>query len=307
MSATTERITIGVVGRTGSGKSATLNSLFQVGEIARCGGLVSCVTLTTNLYCGKRTDQASPLLAEVFFFTEADRYKMISRWVHDYHSATAPDPAQITMATAAQLMVCEALETIFKDHPECEDYHAIHRFLADAKGADGGGVVAKLVQWSNDLLVRTVGNDETVTITASNASDLLSQLEPYDSEMREGPSLWPFVSLIRFHIDDPLTAKGIHFLDTPGHSLSEFTREYNATRYRREVTHAMITTQTCIALSDSAVHAECLRMQHLGRDRVVVVVTRTDIIGDHTMSGSLREEATARRLKDHLTQLEPGG
>ncbi|EGP90204.1 uncharacterized protein MYCGRDRAFT_91286 [Zymoseptoria tritici IPO323] len=279
MSATTERITIGVVGRSGSGKSATLNSEFQVGEIARYGGSVSCVTFTTNLYCGKRTDQISPLLAEVFFFTEADRYKMISRWIHDYDSAAAPDPTQRMMATAAQLMVCQALETIFKDHPECEDYRAVYRFLDDAKPGNNGAIGAKLVQWSNDLLARTIGAKKTITVTGVHATDLLTQLRPYDSKMREGPSLWPFVSLIRFHVDNPLTAKGIHFLDTPGHIVSDFTRQYNAARYR-------------------------LRMRHLGKDRVVVVVTKTDIIGDHSMSGSLRDEALARKFKDRLTQLE---
>ncbi|KJX95912.1 hypothetical protein TI39_contig897g00001 [Zymoseptoria brevis] len=102
-----KHVTVGVVGITGSGKSRTLNSLFQVGDIARHRGDGSYVTLTTNLYCARREGQVTPLVAEVFFCTEADRYKMISRWVRDYHRAAAPDPAQNMMATAAQLMELE--------------------------------------------------------------------------------------------------------------------------------------------------------------------------------------------------------
>ncbi|SMQ48291.1 unnamed protein product [Zymoseptoria tritici ST99CH_3D7] len=287
-------ILVGVSGNCGCGKSKVLNSLFSIGEIAPSNADGGQVTVTSNEFCGRKEGQAAKYLAEVVFLSPAERHDVLAGFVRDYYGGI------FQRAGAAR-----ALLSLFKGLPECRSIDAVRRILTSAEPRGGEAVTAQLVRWADGLIAQALGNDEIVTLTASNEVELLSQLATYTSEgsVHSGPSLMHCVSIVRIHFSNPLLDLGISFLDTPELNNLEVINNISDLPKSRHITHAMVAAKTGCLVPTVSIGTS--KMQRLGSNRVVVVVTGADQVGDnYTPRGTKDRKDTATRLKAKCVEMD---
>ena len=139
---------------------------------------------------------------------------------------------------------------------------------------------------------------------------MLKKLEPYsiyveDDDGSKAQSLWPLVSIITVHFDDPITRLGIVFMDVPGSTDTSRTRRMSAAKHKQLRTHVLIVTDAARAKDDPTVAKEVKSMRNRGSGRVVVISPRSDVIGDSTMPpGNRRDKDIAEQLKKKKSHLE---
>ncbi|KJY01468.1 hypothetical protein TI39_contig290g00028 [Zymoseptoria brevis] len=242
-------IPIAVLGNSGSARSAAINSIVQSGGIAREAGV-----LVHHEYCGPKPDQVEP----------------------EYYGQ-----AFVQKAQAGRI-----LASLFKDIPDCKGVTAIRRLLAD-KTSGKEAIVTKLMQWSDELIVKATGGagQETVTSTASTAAGLLAHLDRCATDTNS--TLRPLVSTIRIHFHDPLFTQGVSLLDVPGPSPDD-----------QVLTHAILVTEANRAQSDPILPLRVRHMQDLGYNRVVVVVVDSERAGD-----GMRHDTAANRSNPFCVDL----
>lgn len=268
----------------------------------------SC-TLSSQSFNPPLPDQQAPFLAEVIFFDPKERREIMTSYVREYYRAdnSTDEDGQgsddIDENPAIKDEVTNVLVTLFRDQPECSNKRNARRFLAEANSEQDPDILNKLFAWTETVIRRAQGKSGKVCVTASTAGQLLGKLEEFASEVdaedgSAGASLWPLVSCIRFHFQDPLTENGIVFLDTPGLTDHNKIRRMSALKYARKKTHAMIVTDAARARDDPSVSAEVKAMKSRGRGRVVVVSPKSDLIGDNTIPpGSKREKDMIDQFK----------
>lgn len=299
-------------GNMGGGKSATLNSLFQVGNIARAADGGKSCTLASNQFMAPKNDQQTPFLAEVFFFPTQERRDLLASYLKDYfralhHNGDEEGPAEASENVTIRTEVVKAFLALFQDKEECQTKAEVRKFLDTAESEDDPDILTKIFSWSENLIRRARNTKHTVVLTASTAGELLTQLESFATEMdaEDGCALWPLVSLIRFHFDDPLTKLGIIFLDTPGITDHNRTRKLSALKYSRNKSHALIVTEAGRAQSDNSVGLEVKSMNSLGPNRVIIVLPKSDVIGAATIpSGSKRQKDMIKHFNNQVGLLE---
>lgn len=294
-----EDVVVCISGDMGAGKSATLNSLFNVGAIAREGAGPSSTTLACNRFAGIRSGQEQPFLAEVSYFSPQDRREILAGYLKAWYQAAhgaeelaeeeeeakgtrgLDDQEPTEENVAIQTEVEQTFFSLFRDKIECCTEEDVTIFLECAKSEDDPDMLRTIYAWSDELVQGETGDGFTTTVTASTARDLKMRLEKYtlqaeDLDDSREPALSPLVCLITFHFDDPMTRNGVTWLDTPGFSDLVRTRRLSAVQYSGTRTHVLIVCEAVRVLSNSAVLSELKSMRTLGPDRTVIVTTKTD-------------------------------
>ncbi|USW49512.1 Putative P-loop containing nucleoside triphosphate hydrolase [Septoria linicola] len=307
-----EDIVVCISGNMGGGKSATLNSLFENGSVAREGDSGSSCTLASNRFTKAQSEQKSPYLAEVFLFPVAERREILAGYLRDYFRAShgtgdeEDGSGQANTNPAIKDEVAGVLVALFKEYPQCRSKKEARHFLDGADSEDDLEILVKLFDWDEKLVKRTTGGGaKTITLTASTPGELIAQLDGFATEVVDeddgctGASMWPFVSLIEFRFHDPTTSLGITFLDTPGLSDHNQTRRRSANKYCKTKTHSIIVSDAARAKDDPMVANEAKLMSQRGPDRVVIVLPKSDIIGDATMPpGTRKDKQKAKELRN---------
>lgn len=269
------------------------------------------------MFSAAKKNQTSPFLAEVCFFNASDRRDILTTYLREYFVACQgggdddEDGEESDHNPAIKDEVANVMVSLFKDRPECRSKKDVRQFLEDAKTEDEMmELLEQLVGWSDDILRRRCNAGNTVIVEASTAGELLTLLESYATETvaedgSAGASLWPLVSVIRFHFSDPLTDLGLSFLDTPGLSDHNKTRRLSALKHARWKTHALVVTDAGRAGDDPTVSTEVRSMAPRGPDRVVIVIPKSDIIGDSLgQLGNKKERQESQQRVNKHKELE---
>ncbi|SMR48077.1 unnamed protein product [Zymoseptoria tritici ST99CH_3D1] len=258
------RVMFALVGQASSGRSATINSLLAVSDIARDGDDFGATTLTRQSFNGKLPGQI-------------------------------PIPRR-SLLRLSKLSVGDP-RRLFNDWPSCTDDEAVASLLAEAEAEDDVSIVAELMQYGDDLME----GKQSVVFSASKPAELLDQLEPYECRYSER-SFWPFVSSISFHLDSPLTNDDISFLELPA-DAPHYIRELNDLRYHRDATHAIIATTVGRAVQDPAVYSHIRTMRQLGSNRLIAIITQSDALNDGPVQHNKRPRDRARQLQNQLADV----
>ncbi|KJX95223.1 hypothetical protein TI39_contig4127g00002 [Zymoseptoria brevis] len=264
---TPDRVTFALVGQSSSGRSATINSLLAVGDIARDGDDFGATTLTNQSFSGKLPGQRAPFLAEVSFVSRNDRWEILAGFVRDCYRNDSKKPVMI-----------RALRSLFNDWPSCTDDEAVASLLAEAEAEDDVSIVAELMQYGDDLME----GKQSVVFSAPKPAELLEQLELYDCR--------------------PLTNDDISFLEPPA-GAPHYTRELNDLRYLRDATHAIIATTVGRAIQDPAVYSHIRTMRQLGTNRLIAIVTQSGMLNDGPVQHNQRPKDRARQLQNQLADV----
>ncbi|KAI7151973.1 hypothetical protein KC316_g15055, partial [Hortaea werneckii] len=318
----TEEVVTSLVGTMNSGKSTSSNSLFQNGPIAREGDDGASCTLVTHLYEGLQPGQTMPFRAEVNFFCRQERRYILADLVAAYYRASHGDEDSDSVILAStqngseeedlniRTDVANAFASLFCDHPQCKDSYAVRQFLDSATSEDDPRILNQVCDWADRAIRQVAGKTCTVVIEASTGGEMLKQLEPYsvyveDDDGSKAQSLWPLVSIITVHFDDPITRLGIVFMDVPGSTDTSRTRRMSAAKHKQLRTHVLIVTDAARAKDDPTVAKEVKSMRNRGSGRVVVISPRSDVIGDSTMPpGTSRDKDIAEQLRKKVSRSE---
>ncbi|KAI7195678.1 hypothetical protein KC363_g1356 [Hortaea werneckii] len=318
----TEEVVASLAGTMNSGKSTSSNSLFQNGPIAREGDDGGSCTLVTHLYKGLVPGQTMPFRAVVKFFSRQERRYILADLIAAYYRASHVDEDSDSVIFGStqngseeedlniRTDVANAFTSLFCDHPQCKDSSAVKQFLDSATSEDDPRILNQICDWADRAIRQVAGLTCDVVIEASTGGEMLKKLEPYsiyveDDDGFEARSLWPLVSIITVHFDDPITRLGIVFMDVPGSTDTSRTRRMSVAKHKLLRTHVLIVTDAARAKDDPTVAKEVKSMRNRGSGRVVVISPRSDVIGDSTIPpGTRRDKETVELLRKKVSQLE---
>ncbi|KJX93081.1 hypothetical protein TI39_contig4419g00002 [Zymoseptoria brevis] len=200
----------------------------------------------------------------------------------------------------------ENMLSLFRQVPECNSVHAIHRWFAKPKPNDSEHGVGELMQWSDEMIAEVAGENEGLTFTASNAEDLCSQLERYTTCMEYDviSSLATLVGGVRLHNNDPLIDIGVSFMEAPQSDDFSLLPSYHFDG----ITHGIIVEDCRRATDNSTLAINVAKVQPLGDDRAILALTNWDQIGminerDMDSATDIQRE-TASNLAEKSADLE---
>lgn len=262
-------------------------------------------------------------MAEVTFFSHWERQKILNDYVASYwnvrHGNNDDDDADPSDRPSGedgedsvdiQNEVVDALISLFGNQPECRTKQNAKRFLNSATSPDDPAILTKLHAWSDSLVSKATNDKSVITIEASTAGQLAKLLAEYTSYAENDygdltVSLTPMVCLITFYFDCPLTRLGMAFQDMPGSTDCNRVRKLSAMKYRENRTHCAILSDESRAKDDSEISKELKIMSRRGTGRLVVIITRSDLIKADTMpNGSKNDRERASQLKKTLEKCE---
>ncbi|SMR46839.1 unnamed protein product [Zymoseptoria tritici ST99CH_1E4] len=276
-------VMIGLSGNMGGGKSATMNSFFGVGKIAREGANGFSCTLSSNKFCNAKDDQPLEFQAEVFFFDGPQRRELLAGLLQDYRRFSASDDSvdaddRIESSPERLMAVEQTLLSLLCNRAEWSDLKSIQKLLSEPDNDDS--LLATLEQHVYNSIHTASKQTETVLVNANRPKQLLNGLGSFVTEgtniRKPKHSLAPMVSLVEYRFKNPILATGASFMDTPGVSDPNPSRRKSAEIHAPKITHALIMVDVSRAGSESVVWDEIIRHSHLGTGRVMLVVTKTD-------------------------------
>lgn len=210
------------------GKSSLINSILDSPEIApqvrlKLSGFFiadwgtfkgadgSACTCVITEYRQAWPHQNSPFMAEIVLFLPeqiktmlTDHFKAYFRYHMESHEELdeeALDEMEIHLTTAF-----DSFKAIFADRPEFQNEDTIRDFFGRSGSSDEKKIVATLVSWVEQVLLKNGAENGHIYLTADTASELTSKMEPciktssavVDSEEDSlRPSLWPMVRVVR--------------------------------------------------------------------------------------------------------------
>ncbi|KAK5120153.1 hypothetical protein LTR85_006634 [Meristemomyces frigidus] len=313
--------------KTSSHRDTFIDGLIEM--IDQC--ILQTVTEEIVVYCtgamanGQKLkpNQKTAFLGEVEFFDRQERREVLSNFFAAYYRAThhegdsdegvfvsSPTTAEGEEETNIRNDVADAFVAMFCDHAECGDAWAARQFLDSAKSEDDPEMLSTIYGWADKAIRKAAGQAQTVVLEASTGGELLKKLEPFSTKVEDDDgkgtlSLWPLVSVVHEHFDDPITRLNITMMDIPGSSDNNRTRQISALKHRQKATHVMIFTDVARAKDDPTIFREVKNMRNRGSGRLMIVSPKSDIIGDATIpNGTKREKEEIQRLKAKASQLE---
>ncbi|KAI7328873.1 hypothetical protein KC315_g6438 [Hortaea werneckii] len=244
-----EDVKVALIGGMKTGKSAVINSLLSIGMIARQGDASGSCTWVVQEFCRMLAKQTMPFAAEIHLFNQEDRQSILRSLLADFYRASPndddpfdgpKDSDQVTEDFTIQQTTITVFRALFSDKKQFRNKTAAHDFLAEAECEDDDIILSQLYQWAEDL-VSSKTKDGSVMHQSSTTQTLLWDIAPYlyTVEERDGEpitSLWPFVSHIKFGLDNKLLKHGITLVDLPGLSDANKVRVSNAMNHLRNST-----------------------------------------------------------------------
>ncbi|KAK4889882.1 hypothetical protein LTR27_011395 [Elasticomyces elasticus] len=296
-----EEVRIALVGDIKAGKSSVINSVLSIGMIAR-------------------QNQRDAYAAEVHFFDQDARHALVRALFADYFRASPKDDDLVDESkdgdqTVEDYAVMETTRTAFKalfnDHKEfATDANAKH-FLATAQTEDDEELLDTLCEWADEAMDRVLGGDTYITVQASTPQDLLWDLAPYLYSVEEWAgaamvSPWPFVSRIKFGLDNKLLKAGILLTDLPGLSDSNRIRLTNATNHLRQCSHTIVCAEIGRADDDQFIRSHLVKgWTTRGSGRTILVLTHADSLDAwNEPKGTTKDYQVLESLAADIIELE---
>jgi hypothetical protein len=201
--------TIAVLGDSGHGKSTLINSLLDAVGLCETGAEGRAVTSVVTEFHWKQEINPQPFSIEVEYLTQAGIEELVAELVWDYRQplmvSDGEDISQDRELAQRRRVALSALEAAFRHHNDL-------RAVCD-QGCEvpNDAVTAKLVEWTRELQWPTSG------VEGRWLADAMSVEECNDlTEIFTKDSFWPFVKVIRIHMQAEVLRNGIVLVDLPG-------------------------------------------------------------------------------------------
>lgn len=205
----------------------------------------------------------------------------------------------------------EAFCALFNNKREFRNEETARTYLANATSEDDESLLQTLFAWADDLMDKTLQGVDHVFVEASTTQTLLFEVQQYVTTVgeRDGSmvvSLWPFVSHLKFGLENRLLEKGISLLDLPGLSDANKTRVRNAHLHLRRCTHQVVVAEIGRAHDADFIRTQLTEgFQSRGSGRTMLVLTHADTIDDTSeVMGTTSEKRQLEVLRAKLCNTE---
>ncbi|ORY15215.1 hypothetical protein BCR34DRAFT_478262 [Clohesyomyces aquaticus] len=157
---------------------------------------------------------------------------------------------------------------------------------------------------------KNVNSERIATYVGKDPKDLLRQIKPFLTKVRDEVSLWPLVDSVTVRFHHPLLEQGVVIIDLPGYGDTNLFRTRHADEVKSTVDVEFILADTIrIASDDMVINSARQAILMHGSSCVKLVATKIDAISDNQMSqcsGSCYDPIKARIhiADDEATQAE---
>lgn len=249
--------------------------------------------------------------AEIRFFSEEDRHLIIKSLVADYYHARPKDGDQPIEDFAVMRTTIDAFRALFSTHKEFTTVKNAHEFLQQAQAPDDQSMVNLLCLWTDELMSSVLNGQDHVFAEASTTQSLLFDMARFCYTVQQGdgfrpPYPWPFVSFIKFGLDNRLLMHGISLLDVPGVSDTNVTRVRNAHTHLGRCTHGIVVAEISRAADEDSIRTQLTKgFLERGSGRTMLVFTHADEFSEGSeVKMTAKEKALLKELRQKETVLD---
>jgi ABC-type dipeptide/oligopeptide/nickel transport system ATPase component len=211
----TKSTIIGVLGNSGEGKSALINSLLHLPEIARTGDNgVACTSLVSEYRC-KKPQHTAPIHIEVERLSEKEIHDLIGELVWSVRKLFLPGVEKKATDEYVEIeresnLAWSSLNTAFGHRDEFSE-----KLFEDDNEEGLEQITSMLISWTKELeWPKGEGNDDGGLIWRTTAQDAIECGQKTEIFMKD--RFWPFTKIVRVYLDSPLLRSGVVLADMPG-------------------------------------------------------------------------------------------
>ncbi|EFW99113.1 hypothetical protein CMQ_5534 [Grosmannia clavigera kw1407] len=304
-------VLIGIVGRTGSGKSSVINAVLDEDRVLPTNGLRACTAVVTEISWNSSDREAERYRAEIEFVQPEDWHRELTRlfddvtesWdIHDTRD-TAGDSPEASVALAK-------LRAVFPNR-------------ATSRSALLGS--CSLQTLIDDPQVSSLLG-KVRSVAAANPQTFYTQLQAYldssgsggwspltgtaDAQKQADMALWPLIKVVRVFLKSDALSTGVVLVDLPGFGDANAARDTIAERYISRCAAIWIVSPITRAVDDR--EARELLGRSFRRQLVLdgtysslsFICSKTDDISVREVAESLDVSGDVRRISASLASIE---
>lgn len=243
----TNRLTIGVLGPTGVGKSSMICNLCGIPGIAETSCLGSSCTSVPIEYRGMLEGQTSPFYIEIEHLSGTELEDYVKELVWEFIQVSLPsaedaDTEEYHKMEADSAAAWTCLGTAFKQH---ENEFEKDSWIEGAQQGKYKSIITQFLKWTAELQWPDgVTESGPYTAEAHSVEQWQQELAKF---MQQG--LWPFIRVVRCFSDSPLL-KALTLVDMPGLGDTNMARVRATQRYLQRCDHILVLTRISRAVTD---------------------------------------------------------
>jgi len=273
-----QRLVVAMVGSTGAGESALLNSITDVSRLAKevCAG-ESC-TIVPTVYTHRLSWQIDePFTAEILYYPVSRCRELLHeqlrayRLFHFQKDGVWNADQEKKYARAADTAL-ETFRTLFCDHEQFESPRSAKGSLQSDFLESRNGLLETMVGWFQEHFHGySTENDASYQQFADNSADGLNRLvDPLTTpnHRMDEPSLWPLVEKVIVGVPSSRVLEYIDIVDLPGKTATSCTwctltphrnnRYQPDTREHRARQHPQMPCALVCDCSRPSMHGSCI-------------------------------------------------
>ncbi|KIX92369.1 uncharacterized protein Z520_11977 [Fonsecaea multimorphosa CBS 102226] len=286
---TREKI-VGLLGRSGEGKSSLINSLLGFTDLAPAGDIGTACTSVVTEFRQKDGRHASQITLEVEYYTEAEIEELLADLVGNFRKVELLPKAPSTEDEEAlprnrqhsenqSKEAWSALQAAFGHHELFG-----RSFLLDQTEGAFDRIVSQLNQWTQLLQWPEEAKDGRYSISVDDEDECAENISLFMQD-----KFWPFTKIMRIFIDSDILRSGIVLTDLPGRSDTNTARIKAGQMYLTTCDCVFILSNISRAVTDDSLKSSVYEllaqempleweMNRGERLQVIVICTKTDEI-----------------------------
>ncbi|KAG9616800.1 hypothetical protein KCV04_g15592, partial [Aureobasidium melanogenum] len=315
-----DEVCIALVGDMASGKSSLINSLLNVGILARKGDTGTSCTWVIQEFRATLPKQSTPFRAEIEYYSEAELEAVITFLFKEAYASLPSSRAgsealddETENRNDSGLTAIKTTQTLFCDKPECVSEEAITELLSEASSETDQNVIQKMIIWSRELVRKYAKQDDDLisVVEHTTTQGLLQKLREYtfngadEDEFTEPVvSPWPLIKKITFGLDSPMLNDGVVLMDLPGVHDSNSTRRRTLGKALAACTHYLVVAQISRAQDDDTVTKYFTEgHKKKGSGRVIAAITNSDRIDGDMRNGNAEQQKQMEETKEKILSI----
>ncbi|OQE20840.1 hypothetical protein PENFLA_c015G08880 [Penicillium flavigenum] len=298
--------TVGFIGDSGVGKSSLINSLLDQ-KIARSSREGSACTCVVTEFRHTNQDHTGPFSIEAEFMNKEERGNLLAHLLLDFRKFYVSSIYR-ELQTIEEQRKCqdaavkswETLHSLFKTQPRLTI-----EFLSDESEDAHSEILALLEGWAYAGLINRQGGSDALeySVIAGDVEECKSILDHLAADNPEGggPTLWPFIKLIRVYLSSPILRTGLVLTDLPGLRDLNFARVRATERYlAHQCDEVFIVANISRARTDESV-GDIMRRCRQSQPRRIICTNSEDVSPEEV---SREQGPDGRRVRAMNKELE---
>jgi len=234
----------------------------------------------------KLPNQPSPIVAKVVFFCSEYCINQVTKWLSHWYTLKKKeqndedeiDDEDRTRKDAA----LECLSALFG----CRVSGSLEDFLSTATSDKDPKVLGKLKSWTHQILEMFIKDGETsMQFESTTHPDMREKLRPFRGTAQNAKydgkplrfSPWPFVEVIRYHLENAILEQGNCIADVPGANDINAYRITIANEYLQSCDMTMVVGDIKRVLSDASFRQHYINGHHRRyHGSLILCATRSD-------------------------------